>query len=107
MSQAKVDRYKDEQKNSKKNMKKEKVQNIIRRCAVCVIAVALIGCAGYSVHNIYESKKPTEKVTVDYSAMTTLSQSLAGNSDTTAEQYKINLERLSEQKHFLFTIFLP
>ena len=68
-----------------KNMKKEKVQNIIRRCAVCVIAVALIGCAGYSVHNIYESKKPTEKVTVDYSAMTTLSQSLAGNSDTTAE----------------------
>ena len=82
MSQAKVDRYKDEKKNRKKNMKKEKVQNIIRRCAVCVIAVALIGCAGYSV---YESKKPTEKVTVDYSAMTTLSQSLAGNSDTTAE----------------------
>ena len=81
MSQAKVDRYKDEKKNRKKNMKKEKVQNIIRRCAVCVIAVALIGCAGYSVHNIYESKKPT----VDYSAMTTLSQSLAGNSDTTAE----------------------
>ena len=73
MSQAKVDRYKDEKKNRKKNMKKEKVQNIIRRCA------------GYSVHNIYESKKPTEKVTVDYSAMTTLSQSLAGNSDTTAE----------------------
>ena len=50
MSQAKVDRYKDEKKNRKKNMKKEKVQNIIRRCAVCVIAVALIGCAGYSVH---------------------------------------------------------
>ena len=78
MSQAKVDRYKDEKKNRKKNMKKEKVQNIIR-------AFSLIGCAGYSVHNIYESKKPTEKVTVDYSAMTTLSQSLAGNSDTTAE----------------------
>ena len=36
MSQAKVDRYKDEKKNRKKNMKKEKVQNIIRRCAVCV-----------------------------------------------------------------------
>lgn len=34
MSQAKVDRYKDEKKNRKKNMKKEKVQNIIRRCAV-------------------------------------------------------------------------
>ena len=30
MSQAKVDRYKDEKKNRKKNMKKEKVQNIIR-----------------------------------------------------------------------------
>ena len=47
MSQAKVDRYKDEKKNRKKNMKKEKVQNIIRRCVVCVIAVALIGCAGF------------------------------------------------------------
>ena len=39
MSQAKVDRYKMKE-NRKKNMKKEKVQNIIRRCAVCVIAVA-------------------------------------------------------------------
>ena len=45
MSQAKVDRYKDEKKNRKKNMKKEKVQNIIRRCVVCVVAVALIGWA--------------------------------------------------------------
>ena len=32
MSQAKVDRYKDEKKNRKKNMKKEKVQNINSSC---------------------------------------------------------------------------
>ena len=55
MSQAKVDRYKDEKKNRKKNMKKEKVQNINRRCAVCDIAVAMIGSAGYSVLNLYET----------------------------------------------------
>ncbi len=59
MSQAKVDRYKDEKKNRKKNMKKEKVQNIIRRCAVCVIAVALIGWAGYSCL-LYTSPSPRD-----------------------------------------------
>ena len=30
MSQAKVDRYKKEKANRKKNMKKEKIQNVLR-----------------------------------------------------------------------------
>lgn len=85
MSQAKVDRYKAEKKNRKKNMKKEKLQTFARRSVVCVAAIALVGWAGYSVHNTYESKQPKEKVTIDYSAMTSLSQALAGDSNTTAE----------------------
>ena len=31
MSQAKVDRYKKEKANRKKNMKKEKIQNVLRK----------------------------------------------------------------------------
>ena len=85
MSQAKVDKYKEAKKNRKKQMKKEKIQSYLRRGVACIVAAALIGMAGFSIYNIYESKQPKQEVTVDYSAMTTLSQSLAGNSDTTAE----------------------
>ena len=37
MSQEKVDRYKKEKANRKKNMKKEKFQNILRKCAVALV----------------------------------------------------------------------
>ena len=39
MSQAKVDRYKKEKANRKKNMKKEKIQNVLRKCAVFVLSL--------------------------------------------------------------------
>ena len=53
MSQEKVDRYKKEKANRRKNMKKEKIQYIIRRCIVGVLAVALVGWIGYSAVNMY------------------------------------------------------
>ena len=37
MSQEKVDRYKKEKANRKKNLKKEKFQNILRKCVVGVV----------------------------------------------------------------------
>lgn len=77
MSQAKVDRYKQEKANRKQTLKKEKMQKILRRCAAAVVAVALIAGFGYSGYNIYESKKPKEEISVDYSAMTSLSQALS------------------------------
>ena len=72
MSQAKVDKYKEEKKNRN-----------LRRGVACIVAAALIGMAGVSVYNIYESKRPKQKVTVDYSAVTSYSQSLTGSSTTT------------------------
>lgn len=84
MSQAKVDKYKQEKAKRKETVKKEKMQRFFRRCAVCVIAVALIAGFGYSAYNVYESKKPQEKISVDYSAMTSLSQALS-ESGTSAE----------------------
>jgi len=62
MSQAKVDRYKKEKANRKKNMKKEKIQNVLRKCAVFVVALVLVGWIGYSAYNTYESKKPKEEL---------------------------------------------
>ena len=83
MSQAKVDKYKESKKNRKKQMKKEKIQSYLRRGVACIVA-ALIGMAGFSIYNIYESKQPKQEVTVDYSAIASLSQSLSDNG-TSAE----------------------
>ena len=74
MSQAKVDRYKKEKANRKKNMKKEKIQNVLRKCAVFVVALVLVG---YSAYNTYESKKPKEEVEIDYSAVTDFQQGMS------------------------------
>ena len=83
MSQAKVDKYKEAKKNRKKQMKKEKIQSYLRRGAACVVAAVLIVMASFSVYNIYESKQPKQKVTIDYSASASLSRSLSDSGTTT------------------------
>ena len=45
MSQAKVDRYKEEKANRKKVMRKEKIANRLRKCAVAVVAAAVVVAA--------------------------------------------------------------
>ena len=57
-------------------MKKEKVQNVLRKCVVGVVAILLIGWIGYSAYGTYESKKSKEEVEIDYSALTDFSQEL-------------------------------
>lgn len=76
MSQEKVDRYKQEKANRKKNMKKEKFQNALRKCAVVVVGVVLIGWIGYSAYGTYEAKKPKQEAQLDYSALTGLNSEL-------------------------------
>lgn len=76
MSQEKVDRYKKEKANRKKIMKKEKVQYIIRRCVVAVLAVALVGWIGYSAFRVYEDSRTVETAEVDYNAITDYETSL-------------------------------
>ena len=49
MSQAKVDRYKEEKRNRAKIMAKEKREALITKIAGGVIAAALVFWAGYSV----------------------------------------------------------
>lgn len=77
MSQEKVDRYKKEKANRKQNVKKEKFRNIIRKCAVGIVGLALIGWIGYSAYGTYESRKPQEEAQIDYSALINLQSELA------------------------------
>lgn len=50
MSQAKVDRYKEEKRNREKIMKKEKREIFLMKLAGTVIAIALVGWIGFSVY---------------------------------------------------------
>ena len=67
MSQAKVDKYKQEKANRKEIMRKEKARNTVRKCVAVVVAVVVVGWAGYSAYNSYTTEK--EEVSIDYSAM--------------------------------------
>lgn len=60
MSQAKVDRYKEEKKNRKKTMAKEKRLHLLAVVCGWLVVIALAGWAGVSGYRIYESKKPGE-----------------------------------------------
>lgn len=76
MSQAKVDRYKEEKANRKKIVKKAKMMNTVRKCVVGVVGLLLIGWIGYSAYNTYDANKPQEKVEIDYTAVDGLGQKL-------------------------------
>ena len=77
MSQAKVDRYKQEKANRKETIKKEKTANAIRKSVVVIAAVAVIGWVGYSAVDTYQSYQPKESVEVDFSALDNLSLELS------------------------------
>lgn len=69
MSQAKVDRYKEEKKNRKEIMAREKRKQKAGMAAAVLVGVAILGWAGVSGYQIYESKKPLETVYVDLTAI--------------------------------------
>jgi len=73
MSQAKVDRYKQEKANRKETIKKEKREHAIRKTVVAIVAVAIVGWFGYSAVNSYNAYQPKESVEVDYSALDNIS----------------------------------
>ena len=58
MSQAKVDRYKEEKKNRKQTIKKEKRNRVLGRTLGVVIAAAIVCWIGFSGYSYYQEKKP-------------------------------------------------
>ena len=76
MSQAKVDRYKEEKKNRKKIMAKEKRMRIAGHIVGCLVAVGIIGWAGYSGYSAYEASKPMETIYANLDSVTDYMSSL-------------------------------
>ncbi len=77
MSQAKVDRYKEEKANRKKIMRREKIANKLRKCVVGLVAIALVFWIGYSAYNMYESSRPVKEAKVNYQSIDTFNQEIA------------------------------
>lgn len=66
MSQEKVERYKQEKANRKKNMKKEKTVKALCKVGAWVVGIAIVGAIGYTSYNSYINR-PVE-VTADMTA---------------------------------------
>lgn len=77
MSQAKVDRYKEEKANRKKIMARQKRNHVIAVICGWLVAIAIVGWAGYSAYNIYESKKPVETVYANLDAINDYMETLS------------------------------
>ena len=65
MSQAKVDRYKEEKRNRKETMAKEKRKHTLSVIVGSLAAVVLAGWIGISGYNMYQASKPLETIYVD------------------------------------------
>ncbi|MDD3403463.1 MAG: hypothetical protein PHQ72_08925 [Hespellia sp.] len=76
MSQEKVERYKEQKANRKKNMRKEKIMNAVRKVILSVVALALVGWLGYSGYSHYEAGIPRPTTEINYSAITDYMSSL-------------------------------
>ncbi len=86
MSQEKVDKYKKEKANRKKLMKKEKLENAVRKCVVAVIGLLLVCWIGYSAYDMYDSNKEPEKAEVDYQAFNDFPQDITAAAQAAAAQ---------------------
>ena len=71
MSQAKVDRYKEEKANRKQIMAKEKRQRMAAIICGWVVAIVIIGWAGYSGYQAYENSKPMETIYTNLDSINT------------------------------------
>lgn len=76
MSQAKVDRYKEEKANRKKTIAKEKMLRRVKMAVGVLVAAVIVGWAGFSGYRVYENNKPMKTIYTNLSAiedyMTTL-----------------------------------
>lgn len=75
MSQAKVEQYKKDKANRKKIMAKEKARRTAGKVCAWVILLAIVGWAGYTGVEYYQSKQPVKTV---YTNLTAVSDYLNG-----------------------------
>ena len=78
MSQAKVDRYKEEKKHRKEEVAKAKRKKALARVIGVIVAVAIVCWIGYSGYNLYQRNRPVKQTEVDLSAIQEYYTSLSG-----------------------------
>lgn len=89
MSQAKVDRYKEEKRNRAKIMKKQKREWMATKAGLSLVGLALVAWIGISAYNMVVSpsgaadNKPT--YTVDTTALDDFLSGLNAEAETDAE----------------------
>ena len=76
MSQAKVDRYKEEKRNRKATIAKEKRNHKLNVLAGSMVVVLLAGWIGVSGYNVYQANKPLETIYVDMTELDSYMNSL-------------------------------
>lgn len=69
MSQAKVDRYKEEKKNRKQIMKKAKIKKTVNTVLLSTVCLAFVGWIGYSAVKSYQANQPASYTEVNYDAI--------------------------------------
>lgn len=69
MSQEKIDRYKQEKANRKKNMNNQRMMSWARKGVLTLAGLALVGWLGYSAYDRFSSNKTRETTTVNYEAV--------------------------------------
>jgi len=70
MSQKKVIEYKEEKRNRKETLKKQKQMAMIKSIAACVVAVLIIGTVGFAIYkNANSANNGTDANTVDISSI--------------------------------------
>ncbi len=76
MSQAKVDKYKNEKANRKKTNARNKVKRVIARIVAAAAVVALVGWGGYSGYQYYEKESSGELLLCRYQCCQRLSKGI-------------------------------
>lgn len=85
MSQAKVDKYKQDKKNRVQIMKKQKRNAMIAKIAGGIVAVVLVCWIGVSIYNVV-NPETSSTYTVDAAALDDYLNQLTAESETDAEE---------------------
>lgn len=68
MSQAKVDRYKEQKKNRKQEVKKQKRKKAALKVVGVLVCIAIAVWIGFSGYNTYQKNRPIETTQINVDA---------------------------------------
>lgn len=88
MSQEKIDRYKEEKANRKKELAKQKRNALLGKIAGVVVVVALLGWIGWSGYRSHQQQKEYDSMIASINEMLATANTSTGSKETT-----VNLEQ--------------